>query len=86
MASAQDLGPYIARANPYKLNPGDPEPDHMDIMLDETEKDNYGATWYFRKGEHRIAAALRIPYCFKDKFGQEVRDYLLVGFEGMGSG
>ena len=86
MATADELGRYIARANPYKGNPQDAEPQNFDVMLDETEKDKYGVKWYFRGQELRIAAALRIPYCFTDKDGQPVRDYILIGFEGMGSG
>jgi hypothetical protein len=80
------LGAYIARANPYKLSPSDPKPKDFELMLDQVEKDKYGAKWYFRNQEYRIAGALRIPYCFTDKDGQEVMDYILIGFEGMGSG
>jgi hypothetical protein len=84
MATAAQLGAYIAKANPYKLNPGDQEASNFNLLLDHVEKDQYGAEWHFRYHEYRIRAALRIPYTFTDKNGQEVRDYLLVGFEGMG--
>ena len=39
--TALDLANYILRANPYKLNPGDPAPANVELMLDEVEKDGY---------------------------------------------
>jgi hypothetical protein len=84
MANAAQLGAYIAKANPYKLNLADAEAANFDVDLDEVEKDQYGSEWHFRYHEYRIRAALRIPYTFTDKNGQKVQDYILVGFEGMG--
>jgi len=57
----------------------------MDPMLAETEKDYQAIEWKFKTATHRVAWSLRIPYCFTDKYGQTVREYLLIGFEG-GSG
>ena len=86
MATAQQLGEYIIKANPYtkKKNPNDPHPTPMDPMLDGTEQDYYVVLWYFKNGSYRIGKALRIPYCFKNDEGQDVRDYILVGYEGAG--
>jgi len=35
-------------------------------------------------GFHRIAKALRIAYCYKDAQGVEIKEYLLIGYEGSG--
>ena len=86
MANANDIGAYIARANPYKQNKMDAGPTDYELMLDKVEKELYQGEWTFRGQPRKIAAAIRIPYCFTDQFGQEVMDYILVGFEGMGSG
>jgi hypothetical protein len=61
-----------------------PEPGDMKPMLEEAEKDYQGSTWYFKTGSLRVALGLRIPYCFTDKSGQEIKEYLLTGFEGSG--
>lgn len=82
---AKDLGQLIFRANPYKLRPGDGEPQDNDPRLDEgIEYDSYGLTWAFRGGSHRIAKVLRIPYTYTDSLGMTVRDYIWVGYEGAG--
>ncbi len=87
---AELLGEYILRANPYKEKKSDPAPKNIEVMLAETEKENYTADysgeWHFKKGSNRIARALRIPYCYEDAEGQEVRDYILVAYEGPGPG
>ena len=67
---------YIARANPYKHNKTDPEPKDRKLMLDKVEKELYQGEWTFRGQPRRVAAALRIPYCFTDQFGQQVMDYI----------
>ena len=82
----QQLGDYIFAANPYtrKKVATDPNPTPMDPMLTETEKDYETVEWKFRTGSYRVPWSLRIPYCFTDEYGQTVREYLLVGYEGGG--
>jgi hypothetical protein len=84
--TAQDLGDYIFDANPYtrKENPADPFPTPMNPDLTETEKDYQIVEWRFKNGSLRVAQSLRIPYYFTDEYGQTVKDYVLIGFEGAG--
>ena len=54
-------------------------------MLKGIEQDaKYGGSWNFRTGSYRVAKALRIPYCYKDAQGVEIKEYLLIGYEGSG--
>jgi len=80
--TALDLANYILRANPYKLNPGDPAPANVELMLDEVEKDGYEGEGVFKKTPHRVVRTIRVPYCYTDQDGQTVTDYLLIGYEG----
>jgi len=84
--TAQDLGKYIFKANPYtrKEDPGEPFPTPMNPDLTETEKDYQVVEWRFKNGSVRVAQSLRIPYYFTDEYGQAVKDYVLIGFEGAG--
>ena len=81
-----DLGELILKANPYKLKPSDSAPSGFELMLDDTEKENYSATWSFRGNSLRIAKAIRVSYCFKDADGVEIKEALLIGYEGAGPG
>ena len=75
--TAADLGNLIFLENPYGQQ--------IELMFDGIELDaNYEGTWDFRTGKYRIAKALRIPYCYTDKQGVEIREYLLIGYEGSG--
>ena len=84
--TAQDLGNYILKANPYtrKEKPNDPFPTAMNPDLTETEKDYKSTDWKFKNDNMRVVWSLRIPYYFTDEYGQTVKDYLLIGFEGAG--
>ncbi|MBI4011679.1 MAG: hypothetical protein HY359_05165 [Candidatus Rokubacteria bacterium] len=75
--TAADLGDLIFRENPYGQS--------IELMLKGIEQDTkYTGTWDFRTGSYRIAKALRIPYCYKDAQGVEIKEYLLIGYEGSG--
>jgi len=54
------------------------------MLEDDVEHDYASTYWTFKGTSHYIKKAIRIPYCFTDKDGQKVRDYILVGFEGGG--
>lgn len=76
------LGQYISDANPYtrNRNPGD-----TNFMLNFSEKEAYDNTgWEFKGTPHRIAKAIKIPYCFRDEDGQVTTKFIFVGFEGSG--
>ncbi len=77
----QQLGEYIFKANPYTRQQNPPT---MDPRLEETEKDYKSVEWDFKTASYRVNLALRIPYYFTDEYGQTVKDYLLIGFEGSG--
>jgi len=78
---AQQLGEYICRANPYTRQQESPS---MKPRLEETEKYFKSVEWEFKTASYRVNVALRIPYYFTDEYGQTVKDYLLIGFEGSG--
>ena len=78
---AQQLGEYICRANPYTRQQDSPS---MKPRLEETEKYYKSVAWEFKTASYRVHVALRIPYYFTDEYGQTVKDYLLIGFEGSG--
>ena len=78
---AQQLGEYICRANPYTRQQDSPS---MKPCLEETEKYYKSVEWEFKTASYRVHVALRIPYYFTDAYGQTVKDYLLIGFEGSG--
>ena len=78
---AQQLGEYICRANPYTRQQDSPS---MKPRLEETEKYYKSVEWDFKTASYRVNLALRIPYYFTDAYGQTVKDYLLIGFEGAG--
>ena len=85
MASTIDpkvLGQLIFDETPYSNQVA---PKQFEIMIDETEVDYKGLEWYFKNGENYVKKALRIPYSYMDKNGHEIRDYLLIGYEGGGS-
>ncbi len=77
----QQLGEYIFKANPYTRRPPSTT---MAPRLEETEKDYKSVEWNFKTASHRVNLPLRIPYYFTDVYGQTVKDYLLIGFEGSG--
>ena len=81
LATPQQLGDYIFKANPYTRQQG---PSTMTPRLEETEKYYESVTWNFKTTSCRVNLALRIPYYFTDEYGQTVKDYLLIGFEGSG--
>ena len=76
----KDLGQLIFDENPYFKPPKKPK-----LILEETEVAYRDLEWYFKNGENYVAKALRIPYTYTDDRGHEIRDYLLIGFEGGGS-
>src|SRR5262245_15243027 len=78
---AQQLGEYICRVNPYTRQQ---TPSTMHPRLEETEKYDKSVEWEFKTASYRVHAALRIPYYFTDAYGQTVKEYLLIGFEGSG--
>jgi len=84
--TAQALGEYIFNASPYtrKEESDDSFPTAMNPDLTETEKNYQVVEWKFKNDTVRVAQALRIPYYFTDEYGQTVKDYLLIGFEGSG--
>jgi len=81
MATPEQLGEYIFKANPYTRQQ---TPSTMNPCLEETEKYNESVAWEFKTASYRVQVALRIPYYFTDANGQTVKDYLLIGFEGSG--
>lgn len=72
----EKLGDYIFKANPYAKT--------MEAMLDLVEHDYSAKTWSFKTGSYNVAKAILVPYCYTDKDGLEVKDYLLVGYAGSG--
>lgn len=78
----KDLGKLIFEANPY-IPKGAPK--NFEFMFKDTEMSYKGMQWYFKNGSNYVGKAMRIPYCFTDEDGIEVKDYLLIGFEGGGS-
>jgi len=81
MGTPEQLGEYIFKANPYTKQQA---PATMNPCLEETEKDYKSVEWDFKTASYRVNLALRIPYYFTDEYGQTVKDYLLIGFEGSG--
>src|SRR6266446_364410 len=81
MATPEQLGEYIFKANPYTKQQA---PATMNPCLEETEKYYKSVEWDFKTASYRVNLALRIPYYFTDEYGQTVKDYLLIGFEGSG--
>jgi hypothetical protein len=77
----KDLGQLIFDENPYSAQQ---PPKKFKMFLEETELAYRDLEWYFKNGENYVAKALRIPYSYTDQNGHEIRDYLLVGFEGGG--
>ena len=77
----RDLGQLIFDETPYSTQVS---PKQFEVMLNETEVDYKGLEWYFKNGDNYVKKALRIPYCYTDKNGHEIRDYLLIGYEGGG--
>ena len=73
------LGQLIFDENPYSPQVS---PKQFEVMLNETEMSYRGMQWYFKNGSNYVAKALRIPYCYTDKDGHVIRDYLLIGYEG----
>ena len=82
LTDPKDLGQLIFDENPYSTQAS---PKQFEVMLNETEMSYRGMQWYFKNGSNYVAKALRIPYCYKDKDGHEIRDYLLIGYEGGGA-
>jgi surface antigen len=56
----------------------------LDPALQAIMKDYQVVEWRFKNGSVRAAQSLRIPYYFTDEYGQTVKDYVLIGFEGAG--
>ena len=82
----KELGQLIFDANPYLKPPAaGGRKTKLEFMLDEVEMDYRGYQWTFKSGNDYVAKALRIPYCYTDADGVEVRDYLLIGYEGGGA-
>ena len=75
----KDLGQLIFDENPYAA-----PPKKLKLILDETEVAYRDLEWYFKNGSNYVAKALRIPYIYTDENGREIRDYLLIGYEGGG--
>ena len=75
------LGQLIFDENPYSTQV---PPKQFKVMIEETEVDYKESEWYFKNGDNYVKKALRIPYCYTDKNGHEIRDYLLIGYEGGG--
>lgn len=81
----KDLGQLIFDSNPYvKATGAPPHKKQQEFMFDAVEVDYRSYQWTFKGGSSYIQKALRIPYCYIDDDGIEIRDYLLVGFEGGG--
>ena len=79
------LGQLIFDENPYSLPPVPPAPKTLNLMIEQTEVSyRPEMEWYFKNTENYVKKALRIPYCYKDKDGHDIVDYLLIGFEGGG--
>jgi len=75
------LGQLIFDENPYSTQV---PPKSYKVIIEETEVAYRELEWYFKNGENYVAKALRIPYTYTDKNGHEIRDYLLIGYEGGG--
>ena len=92
MAGFEKMGKLILKGNPYKAKPrnggGDDQPkeERYEVMLDGIEVDAYEGSWTFKNAPNRIQKAVRIPYCYTDEDDLEVKDYLLIGYEGRGPG
>jgi len=92
--SERDFGLLIFRENPYTAELGTytapandglaPAPGGMSI--DETHVERQvDLNWSFKGVPHYIERALRIPYTYTDENGVDIRDYILIGYEGGGA-
>jgi len=79
---ATTLEHLIAAANPY-LNAQTTGPEYEPDLTIEQQADVGG--WSFKGVPHHIEKAIRIPYTYTDGNGVEIRDYLLIGYEGGGA-
>jgi hypothetical protein len=61
---------------------------HMALVGDvesQIEEDSYQAGyWKFKDRSLRIAKAIRFPYTYIDENGNQVKEYVLIGYEGSG--
>ena len=93
ITSLEELCRRIFVANPYKAKPypgrkqQEDKENRFELMTEGIEVDDYEGSWQFRNAPLRIRRAIRIPYCYIDAdVGLEVKDYLLIGYEGRGPG
>jgi hypothetical protein len=77
------LEQLIAAANPYLPTDNSSTPDYETPIIIEQQLDVGG--WSFKGVPHHIEKAIRIPYTYYDDHGVQVRDYLLIGYEGGGA-
>jgi hypothetical protein len=51
-------------------------------LLEIEEGAYVDSSWQFRGRSLRVKKAIRIPYNYLDEYGNLVREYLLIGYEG----
>ena len=77
------LEELIAAANPYLPTANSTTPGYDPSIIIEQQLDVGG--WNFKRVPHHIEKAIRIPYTYYDDQGVQIRDYLLIGYEGGGA-
>ncbi len=77
------LEELIAAANPYLPTANSTTPGYDPSIIIEQQLDVGG--WNFKGVPHHIEKAIRIPYTYYDDHGVQIRDYLLIGYEGGGA-
>lgn len=76
----------ITKANPYTgAGTGATGPIYEPDATLVIEQQLDVGTWNFKGVPHFIEKAIRIPYTYIDVNGVQIRDYLLIGYEGGGA-